>query len=271
MAETRSIYYPVAFTPAEMAVLLSLAGAQTLLGLESKGLFPANGSAWDHVFLQGRAELERDRWLDHVPGTVQYRLNEQLGMAAAVMAAPQVVLVTNLDWPGQSRQSVTHYLAAAVVEACFDGQYYHVAALRSVDIMLARQAAAMQLPPQPPPWIEFELSNEQARQAVVDPQLRLLGQWGVPASSAAAFVQALQPGQARASVQVMPVAYGRVETAKRVRVLYADPAGSVPGEHTGWLAVPVAGGRVRLIPASAGRLVEIVRAFLQQPSGMHDG
>jgi hypothetical protein len=271
MAEPRSIYYPVAFTPAEMAALLSLAGARTLLGLESKGLFPTNGSSWEEVFLRGRAELERERWLDHVPGTVQYRLNEQLGMAAAVMAAPQFVLVTNLDWPGQSRQSVTHYLAAAVVEGSFDGQHYYVTALRSVDIMLARQASAMQLPSQSPPWIEFELSNEQARQAVADPQVRRLGQWGVPASSAVAFVEALQPGQARASVQIMPVTYGRVETSQRVRVLYADPAGPLPGEHVGWLVLPVAGGRVRLIPASAGRLVEIVRTLLPQSSGKHDG
>lgn len=271
MAEPRSIYYPVAFTPAEMAVLLSLAGARTLLGLESQGLFPANGSAWHQVFLQGRAELERDRWLDHVPGTVQYRLNEQLGMAAAVMAAPQFVLVTNLDWVGQPRRSVTHYLAAAVVEACFDGQHYQVAALRSVDIMLARQAAVMHLPPQPPAWIEFELSNEQAREAVADPQPRRLGQWGVPASSAAAFVRALQPGQPRASVQVMSVVYGRVEATNRVRVLYADPAGSASGEHTAWLAVPVAGSRVRLIAASAGRLVETVQALLPRSAGTHDG
>ncbi|MEI2692973.1 MAG: hypothetical protein V9H69_25970 [Anaerolineae bacterium] len=53
MAETRSIYYPVSFTPAEMTALLSLAGARSLLGLESKGLFPSNGSSWDQHFLQG--------------------------------------------------------------------------------------------------------------------------------------------------------------------------------------------------------------------------
>lgn len=271
MSETRSIYYPVTFTPAEMAVLLSLAGARTLLGLESSGLFPTNGFNWDQTFLQGRAQLERDRWLNHIPGTVQYQLNEQLGMAAAVMAAPQFVLVTNVDWPGQPRRSVTHYLAAAVVEACFDGQNYQVTALRSVDIMLARQAAAMQLPAQPLPWIEFELSNEQARQAVADPRPQRLGQWSVPVSSAVAFAQALRPGQARASIQVMSVAYGRVEAVHRVRVLYADLAGAASGEHAAWLVVPVAGSRVRLIPASAGRLVETVRALLPQPEDAHHG
>ncbi|MEI2692972.1 MAG: hypothetical protein V9H69_25965 [Anaerolineae bacterium] len=209
--------------------------------------------------------------MDHVPGTVQYRLNDQLGMVAAVMAAPQFVLVTNLDWPDQPRQSVTHYLAAAVVEASFDGQHYHVAALRSVNIMLARQAVAMHLPSQPPSWIEFELSNEQAREAVADPRPQRLSQWGVPASSAAAFAQALQPGQSRASVQVMPVVYGRVGTVQRVRVLYADPIGTMPGEHAAWLAVPVIGGRVRLIPASIGHLAEAVRTFLPQASSVHHG
>jgi hypothetical protein len=122
----------------------------------------------------------------------------------------------------------------------------------------------MRLPAQPPPWLEFELSNEQARQAVADPQPQRLGQWGVPASSAAAFAQALQSGQARASVQVMPVIYGRTEATNRVRVLYADTAGAALGEHSAWLAVPAAGSRVRLIPASAGRLVESVRALLPQ-------
>lgn len=264
MLETRSIHYPVAFTPAEMAVLLSLAGARTLPGLESKGLFPTNGSPWEEVFLQGRAELERDCWLEHVSGTVQYRLNEQLGMVAAVMAAPQFVLVTSLDFPSRPRQSVTHYLAAAVIEACFDGRDYHVAALRSVEIMLARQAAAMQLPAQPQPWLEFELSNAQARKAVADPRPQRLGQWGVAASSAAAFAQALQPGQARASVRVMAMVYGRIEAIHTVRVLYADPVDAAPDEHAAWVAVPVAGGRVRLSPASASRLAESVRALLSR-------
>ena len=161
--------------------------------------------------------------------------------------------------------------AAAVVEASYDGQHYHVAALRSVDIMLARQAVAMHLPSQPPSWIEFELSNEQAREAVADPRPQRLSQWGVPASSAAAFAQALQPGQSRASVQVMPVVYGRVGTVQRVRVLYADPIGTMPGEHAAWLAVPVIGGRVRLIPASIGHLAEAVRTFLPQASSVHHG
>lgn len=255
MIDTLAISYPVVLTPAEMAVLLSLTGGQTLLGLEQPDLIPASPAVWEQRFLQGRSELERNRWLEHIPGTVYYHLNEHLGVVAATVAAPTVVLVTNLDWPGQPRQRVAHYLAAAVAEACFDGQRFQLAALRSVEVMLARLADAIGLPPQPPFWDEFVLANEAARLAVSDPQPERLVQLGVPESSVAPFGQALRNGQPRASVQVMSVRYGQVTAIHRVRVLFASG-----GEA--WLAIPTNGARVRLTPASASGLAAAVQALL---------
>lgn len=256
MTDTPAISYPVALTPAEMAVLLSLAGGRTLLGLEQPDLIPANSAAWEQRFLQGRSELERNRWLEHIPGTVYYHLNEHLGVVAATVAAPTIVVVTNLDWPGLPRQRVAHYLAAAVAEACFDGQRFQLAALRSVDVMLARLASAIGLPAQPPPWSEFELANEAARRAVSDPQPERLAQLGVPEPSVAPFSQALRNGQPRASVQVMSVRYGQVVANQRVRALFARG-------REAWLAMPMNGARVRLTPASAGGLAAAVQALLQ--------
>ncbi len=256
MTATPAIAYPVALTPAEMAVLLSLAGGRTLLGLEQPDLIPSSAAAWEQRFLQGRSELERNHWLENVPGTVYYHLNEHLGVVAATVAAPTIVLVTNLDWPGLPRQRVAHYLAAAVAEACFDGQRFQVAALRSVEVMLARLASAMGLPPQPPSWSEFDLANEVARLAASDPQPERLVQLGVPEPSAAPFAQALRNGQPRASVQVMSVRYGQVTANRRVRALFA-------GGREAWLAVPMNGARVRLTPASASGLAAAVQPLLQ--------
>lgn len=256
MSDTATISYPVVLTPAEMAVLLSLAGGRTLLGLEQPDLIPASPAAWEQRFFQGRSELERNRWLEHIPGTVYYHLNEHLGAVAATVAAPTIVLVTNLDWPGQPRQRVAHYLATAVAEACFDGQRFQLAALRSVEVMLARLAKAMGLPPQPPPWDDFELANEAARLAVSDPQPERLAQLGVPEPSVTHFGQALRNGQPRASVQVMSVRYGQVMANHRVRALFARS-----GEA--WLAIPMNAARVRLTPASASRLAAAVQPLLQ--------
>lgn len=257
MTDTPAISYPVALTPAEMAVLLSLAGGQTLLGLEQPDLIPSSSAAWEQRFLQGRSELERNRWLEQIPGTMYYHLNEHLGVVAATVAAPTVVLVTNLDWPGLPRQRVAHYLAAAVAEASFDGQRFQLAALRSVELMLARLTSAIGLPPQPPSWDEFELANEAARLAVSDPQPERLAQLGVPEPSVTHFGQALRNGQPRASVQVMSVRYGQVIANHRVRALFARG-----GEA--WLAIPLNGARVRLTPGSAGGLATAVHTLLQE-------
>lgn len=255
MTDPSAISYPVTLSPAEMAVLLSLAGGQTLLGLEQPDLIPASSAAWEQRFLQGRSELERNRWLEHIPGTVYYHLNEHLGAVAATVAAPTIVLVTNLDLPGLPRQRVAHYLAAAVAEACFDGQRFQLVALRSVEVMLARLANAIGLPPQPPPWDEFELANEAARLAVSNPQPERLVQLGVPEGSVAPFGQALRNGQPRASVQVMSVRYGQVIANHRVRTLFARGSEA-------WLATPMNGARVRLTPASAGGLAVALQRLL---------
>lgn len=271
MAQTRPISYPIPLTPAELAVLLSFTGVQTLLGLESKGLFPANDAAWDKLFPQGRAELERDGWLAHNPDTGEYNLDEQIGFITAVMAAPRYVLVTTLEWPGQARQGITHYLAAGTIEAAFDGRNYHITRLSSPGVMLERLANVMRLPAQPPDWDEFELSTAQARAAAGDPRPEALRQQGVPEDSATALAQALQRGRPRAGIDILPVHYGQVEGPRRLHVFYVDPFDATGGERPAWLAVPADGERVRFIPATIGNLAAAVQAFVSDRAGVSPG
>ena len=258
MTNTRAMTYPVVLTPAEMAFLLSLVGAQTLEGLEHETLFPESAAAWESLFLQGRSELERDHWLIQVPGTAQYDLNEQLVTVIATMAAPNSVVVTTVDMPGLPRQSVTHYVSTVVVEACFDGKQYQLVGVRSTEVMLARLANTIGLPQERAAGEEFELTAEQARQAVADPRTEQLLAFGVPAGSAQAFEKAIRGTRQRASVHIMSMHYGEVKAVHRLQALISN-------ENFAWLAIPEDDVRVHFSPASAKDFVETMQALIRTP------
>ncbi|MFZ2489051.1 MAG: hypothetical protein WAZ19_13145 [Anaerolineae bacterium] len=249
-----AISYPVTLSPAQLAYLLSLTGIQDLVGLADEGLFPRNGDHWERLFLHGRAELERDQWLYQPPNSARTAINQELLTVVTTMAAPDAVLVTTLNRPGLPSQSVTHYISTFVVEACYDGLYYRMAALSSPEVMLMRLASTLGLPSQQPALDEFVLSNESARQAVADPAPEHLARLGVPSSSIQLFARALDAGR-RAKVQVMRLRYGQVQAVHRVRALFAS-------ESSAWLALPADGARVRMVPAYAGGLAEQVQALL---------
>ena len=258
MTNTRAISYPVALTPAELAFLLSLVGAQTLEGLEHEALFPENATARERLFLHGRSELQRDEWLIQVSGTTQYDLNDQLVAVIAAMAAPQVVLVTTLDTPGQPRQSVTHFVSNVVVEAVFDGDRYMVTGLQSTEVLLARLANTIGLPQKRLPLKSFELPAEKARQAVSEPRAERLLDLGVPAESTQALETALAGGRQRANVRVTSMHYGEVKAVHRLQVLVSD-------NDSAYLAIPVDDTGVRFSPASAEDFAEEMRALIQTP------
>lgn len=255
MTISRTIHYPVMLTRAEMAFLLSLTGVQSLIGLEDNGLFPSDPDKWQALFLQGRAQLERRGWLSQPAGSVQTQINDDLLATISTVAAPRSVIVTTLDQAGEPARSVTHYLAKRVVEASFDGVRYHLAALASPEVMFARLAATLELPVKSPPWEEFVLSKERARQAAADPLPEHLLQLGVPAASTQPFARALH-GERRAKMQVMRMNYGQVEANHQLRALLGE-------EQTDWFALPAQGAGVRLMPASATGLAEQVRALWQ--------
>ena len=255
MSISHPIPYPVVLTRAEMAFLLSLTGIQSLIGLEDDGLFPSDPDKWQALFLQGRAELEGRGWLQQPAGSVQTQINEDLLATISTVAAPRSVLVTTLDQAGQPAQSVTHYLAKRVVEASFDGARYHLAVLASPEVMFARLAATLQLPVKSPPWDEFVLSKERARQAAADPLPEHLLQLGVPAGSTQPFARALH-SERRARMQIMRMSYGQVEASHQLNALLGDG-------QTDWFALPAQGASVRLMPASATGLAEQVRALWQ--------
>ncbi|MER2599633.1 MAG: hypothetical protein ABTQ73_08940 [Caldilineales bacterium] len=253
MTLSRTIHYPVVLTRAEMAFLLSLTGVQTLIGLEDKGLFPADTDGWQALFLQGRAELESHGWLEQRSGSVQTQINEELLIIIATIAAPRRVLVTTLDSPNRPAQSVTHYLASRVVEASFDGARYHLATLASPDIMVARLAATLELPVQPPPWDEFMLSRERAKKAAADPQPEQLVQMGVPPASALPFARALH-SERRARLQMLHLNYGQVETSHRFNALLGE-------DQDDWFVLPANGAGLRVCPASAPALAEQIKGL----------
>ena len=253
MTTSRTLHYPVVLTRAEMAFLLSLTGVQALIGLEDKGLFPADTDGWQALFLQGRAELARDGWLEQPAGSVQTQINEELLLTIATIAAPRAVLVTTVDDASQPAQSVTHYLGSRVVEAMFDGSRYHLAVLASHEVMLSRLASTLDLPAQRPPWDEFVLSAERARQAASDPAPEHLLRLGVPPTSAQPFSRALH-AERRARLNLVHLSYGQVESTQRLRALLAE-------DHADWFALPANGAGVRLVPASAPALAEQLKTL----------
>lgn len=253
MTVSRTIHYPIVLTRAEMAFLLSLTGVQSLIGLDDSGLFPSNPDGWQALFLQGRAELESHGWLEQAAGSVHTQINEDLLATISTVAAPRSVLITTVDRSGHHAQSVTHYVAKRVVEAIFDGTRYHLVVLASSEVMVARLAATLGLPVQPPPWDEFVLSRERAKEAAADPQPDYLLRLGVPPVSALPFARALH-SERRARLQVLRLSYGQVEASHRLNALLGE------GQDD-WFVLPSNGAGVRLCPASVPALAEEIKAL----------
>lgn len=95
----------------EFAYLLAALHAREVIGLHAPDLFPDGAKAQDKLYRQGRADLESNGWLkplaDH---DGEYELNPALFELAAVVAAPEYVVISTRTSDAGEKEMALHYL-----------------------------------------------------------------------------------------------------------------------------------------------------------------
>lgn len=153
---------------AELAYLLQMLAAQTVIGLDPAPLFAADQDARKAQLEQGLAELklsgrlqpkEHDSWA----------LDVNVAAMAVAVADPEIVIsVTRIETP-QSERMVNYYLAASfVVElAVTEENAYRLTGLPELDLIAVRVGQALGLPLEAPTTTPKTMSLSTAQFEVI--------------------------------------------------------------------------------------------------------
>lgn len=111
----------------EFAYLLAALHAREVIGLHAPDLFPDGAEAQDTLYGQGRADLETNGWLAPIPDQDgEYELNPALFELAAIVAAPEYVMVSTRTTDEGGKEMALHYLVGdeiAELAALGNGRY----------------------------------------------------------------------------------------------------------------------------------------------------
>jgi len=81
----------------ELAYLLATVDAPGLIGVDDPKLVPSTAKSRDTTFSKGRKQLEAHGWVQEISGKPgEYDLNAGLFHTVAVMAAPEMVVATDV-------------------------------------------------------------------------------------------------------------------------------------------------------------------------------
>lgn len=144
-------------TRAELSYLLQTLGATSLWGGDSRPLFPADATENEAQLAQGLAELKAHEWLrpssDSRPDRERWEMDRNLVALMAIVADPEIVLVTTRFLPPDDNATLTkevacHYITStAIVEliATASGDY-QLLTLPSYALLWQRLSEALALP-----------------------------------------------------------------------------------------------------------------------------
>jgi len=248
MVEPRAITYPITLTTAELAYLLGIVQAETLIGGNDQALFPHDQAAREAQWARGRERLEADGWLVWDAAAGHHRLSEALMVIIAAIADPEVVLLSQWRSAGQQHHGVSHYLSLdLVVEMATQADVYEFFVLASMTTLLERLANAIELPDTKDAGITFELSRGEVEQAKQTPTPEWLEAHGLSPQAARLFARTLrQPGRS-GTITVLRTHLGKAVTMRLVGILAST-------DSLGWLATPVDDLRVRYMLADSSDL-----------------
>ena len=100
---------------AELSYLLQTIRARSVVGVDNAELFPADEAENEALLKLGRERLELHGWLTPVPGTSKMNFDPSLCYLIAIMADPEMAVLTLRQGRRGTYQLVTHYLAGRVI------------------------------------------------------------------------------------------------------------------------------------------------------------
>lgn len=258
MSEPRDITYPIKLTTSELAYLLGIVAAETLIGADNQALFPQNEAAREEQWRRGRDRLEADGWLVWDATAGNYALSDPLMIIIAALADPEVVLLTEWQGPDQQRHGVNHYLSLdLVIEMVRQDDQYRLIVLESVETMAERLGHTFELPEVKRLEAAFEVSRDEVEQMKHHPDLALLLARGVSQETAQLFATSLRQPQHSGTITLLRTSAGQTVTMRLVGLL-------VGGDRLGWLATPLQDRRLHYWAADLSDLKATLHAGIAE-------
>ncbi len=226
----------VVLEPAEFLYLLRTFKAQAVVGLDNAALFPADPAAEQARLAEGFAKLKAHGWLRETqPG--RFDLDPAVALLAAVVADPEVVILTVRNTSDTGRELVSHYLASSVIVelAAQPEVSYRLASVPDLPTTIGRIQRVLGVPAADGGGYQFSIEapdfasiQQLAAGRQRERAQALLRQHGLPAEAIESLMAALGASDQGGTVVVLQQAAGHA-TVGRKADLYRH-AGTV------WLA-----------------------------------
>jgi hypothetical protein len=259
---------------AEFLVLLDAMKASAVVGIDSQELFPASIDEHRRLVEQGQRMLQERGLLDVAPNDVRV-LDPLLIAIAAVVARPEIAIISVRDTPEIGRQLFLHYQAGEyVVEQTFPAEGQHrLATLPDLAALFDRLLAIFPVQDTPTPESECVLSQEEFLAAKEHAEagrdaeaIAILTRPGFGAEEAAAFVEAMAEPVFSGTIALLRCAEEEVIEARNPAI--------VQGRRAAWsIAQAVPGApRFRVTKVDAARLRDQLVGWLNELRDMpHNG
>ena len=221
--------------PAELSYLLQTIRAHSVVGVDNVELFPADEAKNEALLKLGRERLTLHGWLTPVSGSSKMNFDPSICYLIAIMADPDMAVVTLRQEQRGTYQLIAHYLAGRVIveqRRTSDG-LYQLGFVSNLATAVSRIQSAVQLSEtsvnQAAPEIFLNrqaftriknLANEgQTHTAVAELQKE-----GIDASLAISLVAAIQLPTYQGMVVVMQRENGQIVAKRNLAVMQSQQA-----------------------------------------------
>lgn len=221
--------------PAELAYLLQTINAKSVVGVDNAALFPADDTENEALLKLGRERLEFHGLLKPVAGTAKMNFDPSLCYLIAIMADPDMAVVTMRQEKRGTYQLITHYLAGRVIVEqmrTVDG-LYQLGFVSSLATAVSRIQSAVQLTEtnvnQAAPQVflnrqAFSRVKDLASEGETETAVAHLQQEGIDPNLAVSLVAAIQMPTYQGMVIVMQREGGQIVAKRNMAVIQSQQA-----------------------------------------------
>ena len=221
--------------PAELAYLLQTIRAKSVVGVDNTELFPTDETKNEALLKLGRERLIFHGWLTPVTGSSKINFEPSICYLIAIMADPDMAVVTLRQEQRGIYQLITHYLAGRVIveqQRTSDG-LYQLGFVSNLATAVARIQSAIQLSEtganQAAPEIflnrqAFTRIKNLANEGQTETAVAELQKEGIEASLAISLVATIQLPTYQGMIVVMQRENGQIVAKRNMAVMQSQQA-----------------------------------------------
>lgn len=221
--------------PAELSYLLQTIHARSVVGVDNAALFPADEAENEALLRLGRERLEFHGWMKPVPESNKYNFDPAVCYLVAIMADPDMAVVTLRQEQRGTYQLITHYLAGRVIVEQIrtaDG-LYQLGFVSDLATAVSRIQSAIQLsesnasPVTPQIFLDreaFSRVKSLANEGKTETAVAELQKEGMDTSLAVSLVATIQLPTYQGMVVVMQRENGQIVAKRNMAILQGQQA-----------------------------------------------